>query len=434
MAIFDDLSWSPAALYAHKINPTLWQDLNDVENFGFLSMRVFDLFFVDLADDRYAGTQVQPFHLVTPDNETLYGWHILPLHLCREHEELLNEHMSYGPAEDYTKTVAYKLLAEDPNARVVVNCKCRPPSSSHPKQPDLTDLSVHGNAAHLGSALRPEMYRMYLGISTPSNPVHIFAIDYRGFGLSTGSPTEEGVITDGLTLLNFLTSSPLNVPPSRIAIVGLSLGTAVTSAAAERFAFGAPESAIIQPAIKDPEPFAGIILLASFSNIPNLIESYSLKGLTPPMLSPLIGYPRAQKYFLDRIYDRWDTAARVARLTGVGPTAKDESDAVYANKALDLTIVHARDDVEIPWWEGARVWKAAIGETEKGEPSEGKFVYERIAENGLTEIRVWEKEVQPEKGARAVKKVRWEKVGYGGHNHVGAYSVAALAVLRAFEE
>ncbi|KAL1985203.1 hypothetical protein VTN96DRAFT_8119 [Rasamsonia emersonii] len=384
------------ALYAHKINPTLWQDLNDVENFGFLR------------------TQVQPFHLVTPDNETLYGWHILPLHLCREHEELLNEHMSYGPAEDYTKTVAYKLLAEDPNARVVVN--------------------FHGNAAHLGSALRPEMYRMYLGISTPSNPVHIFAIDYRGFGLSTGSPTEEGVITDGLTLLNFLTSSPLNVPPSRIAIVGLSLGTAVTSAAAERFAFGAPESAIIQPAIKDPEPFAGIILLASFSNIPNLIESYSLKGLTPPMLSPLIGYPRAQKYFLDRIYDRWDTAARVARLTGVGPTAKDESDAVYANKALDLTIVHARDDVEIPWWEGARVWKAAIGETEKGEPSEGKFVYERIAENGLTEIRVWEKEVQPEKGARAVKKVRWEKVGYGGHNHVGAYSVAALAVLRAFEE
>ncbi|KAL1965911.1 hypothetical protein VTN77DRAFT_5044 [Rasamsonia byssochlamydoides] len=393
------------ALYAHKVNPTLWQDLNDVENFGFLR------------------TQVQPFHLVTPDNETLYGWHILPLHLCREHEELLNDHWSYGPAEDYTKTVAFKLLAEDPNARVVVN--------------------FHGNAAHLGSELRPEMYRMYLGISTPSNPVHIFAIDYRGFGLSTGSPTEEGVIADALTLLNFLVSHPLNVAPSRIALVGLSLGTAVTSAVAERFAFGAPESAIIQPAIKDPEPFAGIILLASFSNIPNLIGSYSLKGLTPPMLSPLVGYPRAQKYFLDRIVDRWDTAARVARLTGVGPTAHDESDAIHARKALDLTIVHARDDVEIPWWEGWRVWQAAIGASEKGDslPSGGKIVYERIAENGLTEIRIWEKEVpQPgegkgeSQGERVVKKVRWEKVGYGGHNHVGAYSVAALAVLRAFEE
>lgn len=26
-----------SALYAHKVNPTLWQDINDVEQFGFLS-------------------------------------------------------------------------------------------------------------------------------------------------------------------------------------------------------------------------------------------------------------------------------------------------------------------------------------------------------------------------------------------------------------
>jgi hypothetical protein len=68
-------------------------------------------------------TQVQPFELVTPDNITLYGWHILPLHICREHEELLNDNWSYGPVKDHSETIAYKLLAEDPNARVVVNCK-----------------------------------------------------------------------------------------------------------------------------------------------------------------------------------------------------------------------------------------------------------------------------------------------------------------------
>lgn len=70
---------------------------------------------------------MQPFHLVTPDNETLYGWHMLPLHLCRKHEQLLEENWSKGPAEDYSKTIAYKLLAEDPNARVVVSCEliCR---------------------------------------------------------------------------------------------------------------------------------------------------------------------------------------------------------------------------------------------------------------------------------------------------------------------
>jgi hypothetical protein len=68
-------------------------------------------------------TQVQPFNLTTPDNETIYGWHLLPLHLCREHEEELNANEPSGPAEDYTRTPAFKFLANDPDARVVVNCK-----------------------------------------------------------------------------------------------------------------------------------------------------------------------------------------------------------------------------------------------------------------------------------------------------------------------
>lgn len=32
-----------------------------------------------------------------------------------------------GPAEDYTKTTAFKLLANDPKARVVVSCKYSAP-------------------------------------------------------------------------------------------------------------------------------------------------------------------------------------------------------------------------------------------------------------------------------------------------------------------
>lgn len=72
---------------------------------------------------------MQPFNLKTPDNETLYAWHILPIHLCREHEDaLLNSKIPPGPAEDVTQTVAFKLLAEDPNARVVVSCEFTPHS------------------------------------------------------------------------------------------------------------------------------------------------------------------------------------------------------------------------------------------------------------------------------------------------------------------
>jgi pimeloyl-ACP methyl ester carboxylesterase len=249
---------------------------------------------------------------------------------------------------------------------------------------------------------------MLLGLSTPSNPVHVFAIDYRGFGVSTGSPTEEGLITDGVSLINFLTAGPLNIPPSRIVITGQSLGTAVSAAVAERYAFGSPDPAAVQPAIQDPEPFAGVILLASFSNLRNLIESYSFKGLTPPMLSPLIGYPRVQRWVRSRIVDHWDTAARLARLTGVGPSAEEDAKAGYSSKELDLAVIHAFNDVEIPWYEGRSVWIAATGENQKDAP--GTLVYQKKEEGGPTEVKIWENR----SGRNAVKKVRWERVGYGG--------------------
>ncbi|CAI7660881.1 unnamed protein product [Penicillium palitans] len=381
-------------LYANKINPSLWQDVNQVEQFGYLR------------------TQVQPFHLVAPDNETIYGWHLMPLHLCLEHEKELMENPSTGPAKDYTKTVAHKLLANDPNARVVV--------------------SFHGNAAHLGSAQRPATYNSMLSLSTPSNPVHVFAIDYRGFGVSTGTPTEEGLITDGVSLINFLTAGPLKVPTSRIVIVGQSLGTAVTTAVAERFAFGSSNLAAAQPAIKNAEPFAGVVLLASFSSLANLIESYSFKGLTPPMLSPIMGYPRSQNWLLSHIVDHWDTAGRLARLTGVNTTSVKAVNMEYTDKSLDLTIVHAFDDAEIPWYEGRRVWEAATGRHIKGAP--GSMTYHKAEDGNPSEVKIWKNEISNQDGTRIVKTVRWERIRYGGHNRVASGSVAGLAVMRAFEQ
>ena len=253
---------------------------------------------------------------------------------------------------------------------------------------------------------------MLLGLSNPSDPVHVFAVDYRGFGVSTGSPTEEGVITDAISLINLLTSAPLNIPPSRIVIVGQSLGTAISAAVAERWMFGSPDPNAVQPAAKNPEPFAGVVLLASFSTVTNVIESYSVKGLTPPLLSPLVGYPRVKQWALSHIVDRWDTAARVARLAGIGPTAKEDSDAGYISKELDLAIIHAKDDVEIPWYEGRRVWVAATGENIEGAP--GSLTFEKTEPGSPSQVKVWEHKIKGKGGTQVVKKVRWERVPYGG--------------------
>ena len=192
--------------------------------------------------------------------------------------------------------------------------------------------------------------------------------------------------------------------------MGQSLGTAVTAAVAERFAFGSPDPSLAQPVLKNADPFAGVILLASFSTVPSLIESYSFKGITPPLLSPLIGYPRVQKWVMGSIVDHWDTASRVARLTGVGPSSGDDEMAGYGEKELDLSIVHAIDDFEIPWYEGRRVWQAAIGEGTDNKS--GEVVSELKEADGPGEVRVWENKSGKKDGA--VKRVRWERVGYGG--------------------
>ena len=141
------------AIYAHKFHTAYWQSPNKPEQFGFLK------------------NQVQPFSIPTPDGETLYGWHVLPLAFYNKHERsLLEKSALVGSYRD--------LLKQDPNARLIIN--------------------FHGNAGHLANGWRTDTYR---AVTTGASDVtHIITIDYRGYGYSTGSPTEQGLITDGLTI------------------------------------------------------------------------------------------------------------------------------------------------------------------------------------------------------------------------------------------
>ncbi|KAK2741212.1 hypothetical protein FQN57_005674 [Myotisia sp. PD_48] len=368
-----------AALYAHKINPSKFYDNpNDVESYGFTK------------------SQAQPFNIQTPDNETLYAWHILPPHLDHEHEAELRRNHASGVAKDFTKTTSFKLLSQDPNARVVLN--------------------LHGNAAHLGTGYRPSVYRNFLSLSTPSRPVHVITFDYRGFGYSTGSPTEEGLITDAMTVVDYLTAPPLSISPSRIVVIGQSLGTAVAVGLLERYSSETDSKQTART------PFAGVVLYGSFTNLPELLRSYSVMGIFPPILSPLIGYPWAQKYVTENIVDMWNTSGRLAALTGVSNADTKHSRESYA---LDLTIMHAADDFDIPWPLGRGVWNSATGGVKAAEL--GSFVSNHTSEDGVTQSTVWERHDGPKK---ALKRVRWERVRYGGHNVIACYSDAAIAVLR----
>lgn len=59
---------------------------------------------------------------------------------------------------------------------------------------------------------------------------HVFALDYRGYGDSTGEPSETGLVSDVVNLHNFIKSYQ---PKAKIHFWGHSLGTGVASHAAK---------------------------------------------------------------------------------------------------------------------------------------------------------------------------------------------------------
>ncbi|CZT52368.1 uncharacterized protein RSE6_13700 [Rhynchosporium secalis] len=89
-------------VYLHGLQMTWFKDLNVPELFGFLH------------------NQVSPFSITTLDGETLYAWHILPLGLYRKHEAALVAE-PLGFALDITSRLSFRLLRNDPEARLVIH-------------------------------------------------------------------------------------------------------------------------------------------------------------------------------------------------------------------------------------------------------------------------------------------------------------------------
>lgn len=164
---------------------------------------------------------------------------------------------------------------------------------------------------------------------------HVIALDYRGYGHSTGTPTEEGLITDAATLVDFALTT-LQLPPSRILLLGQSLGTAVASATAEKFS---REKGI---------DFAGVVLVASFSSLPTMLASYALGGVVP-LLKPLGVVPPLLRGVLGFVVDEWKT---LDRLAGLAAQTRERGG------RLRLGLVHGADDWDIPCVESVKIFEA----------------------------------------------------------------------------
>ncbi|KAK3168346.1 hypothetical protein OEA41_004793 [Lepraria neglecta] len=148
--------------------------------------------------------------------QTLHAWYILPLGVYRRNQQKLLEQPS-GFAPDITSRYAFKLLRDDPEAQLVIY--------------------LHGTAGTIRSGRRPDRYRaLYSGAP---DKIHVVTLDCRGYGLSSGTPSEEGLPIDAISLVKWATEV-VNIPPSRIVIFAQSLGTAVAISTSLHFASESP--------------------------------------------------------------------------------------------------------------------------------------------------------------------------------------------------
>ncbi|KAF2839887.1 alpha/beta-hydrolase [Patellaria atrata CBS 101060] len=357
-------------IYLHRIILTWFQDINVPEQWGFLR------------------NQVTPFQLSTPDGETLHTWHILPLETYRKNQkELRNEPV--GLCHNLEERLAFRLLKDDPDARLV--------------------LYLHGAAGTLGSGWRPQSYR---AISAAAAYVHILAIDYRGFGSSTGWPSEAGLLTDALTLANFAMNTA-GIPPERTVIFAQSLGTAVSISLAHHLATQSP-----------PTLFAGMVLVAPFADVELLTETYKVAG-TIPLLSPIAYFPKALRFFNRFIISKWPSKDKLAAFIRYCEHLKlAERETKY-----DITLIHAEDDYDIPWVHSEVVFWHAVNATRDPEAA---LSFDQL-ENEKEQRRVmlgaggWEVEWKARAGV-----VREQIVKHGLHDRIMSYPVVSLAIASAF--
>jgi abhydrolase domain-containing protein 13 len=94
----------------------------------------------------------------------------------------------------------------------------RPPTPSLRR--NITLITFHGNAGNVG-------HRLPIGkVLAESLGCHVFMVEYRGYGLSTGAPSEDGLSIDGQTALDYVRNHE-ELRKTNIVLYGQSLGGAV---------------------------------------------------------------------------------------------------------------------------------------------------------------------------------------------------------------
>ena len=198
----------------------------------------------------------------TPDNETLGAWFTFADQFYTTHRASL-----------FTSSSSSADPSSPPPIDVDVDAHIRTALRTHP-----TVLFLHGNGGTRVLRSRVQHYQAFAARLR----ANVLAPDYRGFGDSTGVPSEPGLITDAMAAWDWLRAR--GASPEDVLVVGNSLGTGV----AVQFASALQEMPLERSA--EPQNPRGVVLLAPFSSIESLLDTYYIMGLVP-LLAPLRIFP-----------------------------------------------------------------------------------------------------------------------------------------------
>jgi len=165
-------------------------------------------------------------------------------------------------------------------------------------QAQATLLFFHGNAGNISHRLDSIALFHQLGLN-------VLILDYRGYGLSTGKPSEPGTYKDARAAWDYLTEVR-GLQSGTIVLFGRSLGGAVASWLAAR----------VRP--------AALVLESSFTSLPDLGAEL---------------YPWLPVRLLSRL--RYDSRSCLARVRA------------------PVLVIHSRDDEIIPLRHGRELYAAA---------------------------------------------------------------------------
>ena len=228
----------------------------------------------------------------------------------------------------------------------------------------------------------------YRHLAASNHNTHLITFDYRGWGLSSGKPSEEGVILDSLTILEWVLKTA-NVDPSRVLIVSQSFGTAISIGAVTHYA-----------ELHPTKPLAGIVTIAAFTSLRNVVGGYRMGGWLP-LLGPLNIWPAMSDYFVHRfLHAEFDSVMRMRKLVEVTKGTK-----------FSVTLIHAVNDWEISYRHSRELFEVACaGNMDISETTNTDRVTKWI-EDG---------------------RIRYIETSWGGHNDIQKSDAVLKAVISAW--